>query len=150
MQGSSRICTGETAALLQTDAQQMSFGDQGDLGQPKCQAKETGLSLASQAVKILPCSKQLPVCSIMALCLPPFHLLQLFTTTPPPKITTQITCSRVSRSSSVSAVQFVSCHVSSHPLPAGFAAHSQTASTPLLLPQKADLQQKAWADNRQR
>lgn len=90
----------------------------------------------SQAVKIGPCNKQLPVLSITVFCLSPFHLLQLFATTPAPKITIQITCIRASRNSSVSVVQFICCRASSHPLLAGFAAHSWTVSTPYLHPRR--------------
>lgn len=90
--------------------------------------KNLGFPL-SQDVRIWSWSKQLPVPSLIALCLSPFCPLQLPDNTPPPKITTPMTCSRLSRSGSVSAFQFISHQASSHPLPASFAAHSWITST---------------------
>lgn len=90
--------------------------------------KDLGFPL-SQDVRICPRSKRLPVPSIIALCLSPFCPLQLPDNTPPPKITTPMSRSRLSRSGSVSAFQFISHQASSHPLPAGFAAHSWITST---------------------
>lgn len=94
----------------------------GTLTSQSAKTKNLGFCL-SRAVRICPRSKQLSVSSITVLCLSPFRPLQLLGNTPPPKITTPMTRSRLSRSASVSAFQFISHHASSHPLPAGFAAH---------------------------
>lgn len=94
----------------------------GTLTSQSAETKNLGFC-SSRAVRICPWSKQLSISSITVLCLSPFRPLQLLGNTPPPKITTPVTRSRLSRSGSVSAFQFISHHASSHPLPAGFAAH---------------------------
>lgn len=92
----------------------------GILTSQSAKPKNLGFPL-SQAVRICPWRKQLPVSSIAALCLSLFRPLQWLGNTPPPKITTPVTRSRLRRSGSVSTFQFISHHVSSHPRPAGSA-----------------------------